>query len=299
MADFDQGGRYLIRRGPDGFYEWISSAFVQAWQRRGWIDTSTLAFPGEPERICDTVAEFVHRSDPTRRCLLDSEIQPRPDPDMLDRMGEYGFRLRREHRYGRGRRGKYQIIGIVLNLTGPAQPDVLDTTETTLGGAGMRLRVVQRTLRNEDAAATLARIASGEWQRCVLPWVVLMRGAGRPVIIREWLRLAAQEPDERWRSDLGALALVFVQLTPHEATWRQALEGWNMERSHAVLEWEGKGESNALLRVLRARFGQNLPADLESAIPTLPPDERAHWLDTAATALSLDDFRAKVGRPVP
>jgi hypothetical protein len=126
-----------------------------------------------------------------------------------------------------------------------------------------------------------------------------MRGAGRPGIIREWLRLAALERDERWRSDLGTLALVFVQLTRHEAAWREALEGWNMERSRVVVEWEEKGAAKALLRVLRARFGPSVPVDLESAIGTLTPDQRAHWLDTAATALSLDDFRVKVGRPVP
>src|ERR1700683_424538 len=99
MADYDQGGRYLIRRLPAGFFDLISRPFAQAWEQNGWIDTSTLVFPGEPERICDTVAEFVHRTERNRRLLMDVEVQPRPDPDMLDRMGEYGFRLRRERRY--------------------------------------------------------------------------------------------------------------------------------------------------------------------------------------------------------
>jgi hypothetical protein len=301
MADYDQGGRYLIRQRPAGFYAWLSSSFVRRWEQRGWIDTSTLVFPGEPERICDTVAEFVHRSDTSRRCLLDTEVQPRPDPDMLDRLGEYGFRLRRERRYGRGRRGKNQIISVVLNLTGPAQPDVLDMTETTLGGAGLRLQVVQRTLRDEDAATTLVEIATGKVDRCILPLVVLMRGAGRASIIREWLRLAAQEPDERWRSDLGTLALVFVQLTRHENSWREALEGWNMERSRVVVEWEERGErrgeGRVLLRILRTKFGQALPSDLEKAVPTLSAEERDRWADALASAQTLEAFRALVGRP--
>jgi hypothetical protein len=298
MADFDQAGRYLIRRGPRGFYTWLSAPFMQAWEQRGWIDTSTLAFPGEPERICDTVAEFILRGDPRRRCLLDTEVQPRPDPDMLDRLGEYGFRLRRERRYGRGQRGKYQVVGVVLNLTGPAQPDVLDITEATLGGAGVRLQVVQRTLREEDAAGTLARIDMGELERCVLPWVVLMRGAGQAGTIREWLCLAALEPDDRWRSDLGALALVFVQLTRHVHVWQQALEGWNMERSRAVLEWQGQEARRILLRQLRTKFGQSLPADLAAAVPTLTYEERERWADALVTTTTLEEFRALVGRPV-
>ncbi len=296
MADYDQAGRYLIRQRPVGFYGWLSSPFVRAWEQRGWIDTSTLVFPGEPERICDTVAEFVHRTDPSRRCLLDTEVQPRPDPDMLDRMGEYGFRLRRERRYGRGRRGKYQVIGVVLNLTGPAQPNVLDMTEQTLDGAGTRLQVVQRTLRDEDAASTLDEIAAGRVDNCILPLVVLMHGAGRSSIIREWMRLAALEPDVRWRSDLGTLALVFVQLTRHETVWRNALEGWNMERSRVVVEWEEKTERRLLLRQLRAKFGQASPSDLEKAIPTLTAEERGQWADALVTVPTLEAFRSLVGR---
>jgi hypothetical protein len=81
---------------------------------------------------------------------------------MPERLGEYAYRLRRERRYGRGRRGKYQVLSVLLNLTGAVQPNVLDMTETTLDGAGSRIEIVQRTMREEDAAATLRRIASDE-----------------------------------------------------------------------------------------------------------------------------------------
>ena len=54
-------------------------------------------------------------------------------------------RLRRERRYGRGRRGKYQVVSVLLNLTGAVQPHVLDMTEETLDAGGLRLQVVQRT----------------------------------------------------------------------------------------------------------------------------------------------------------
>jgi hypothetical protein len=299
MADFDQTGRYLIKRRPEGFYRYLSQQFVQAWEWRGWIDTSTLVFPGEPERICDTVAEFVHRTDRNRRLLLDTEVQPRPDPDMLDRMGEYGFRLRRERRYGRGRRGKYQIVGVVLNLTGPVQAHVLDTSEATLGDSGFRLQVFQRTFRDENAAGTLARIASGELERCVLPWVVLMRGAGQADNIREWLRLARQETDERWRSDLGALARIFSGLTRSQETWRVALEGWNMERSEAVLEWEARGEQRTILKFLQAKFGEPVPADITTALAKLTPSERQLWVRQLATSPSIETFRVNVGLPTP
>jgi hypothetical protein len=296
MADFDKAGRSLIKGAPDGFLAWLSARFASAWAFRGWMDTSTLAFPGEPDRTCDTVAECVHVAEPSRRCLLDVEVQSRPHGDMLERQGEYAFRLRRERRYGRGRRGKYQVVSVLLNLTGPVQPHVLDMTEETLGG-GLRLQVVQRTLREEDAASTLARIAAGELERCILPWVVLMREGGRADIIEEWRRLALQEPNRRQRGEYGVFALVFSELTRQASAWGRALEGWNVERSRHVMEWMAQAQQQALLRVLRARFPGFLPEDLETAIAQLnDPDELGRWLDAAATATSLDDFRAAVGR---
>jgi hypothetical protein len=287
----------LIRRAPAAFFAWLAAAFLAAWRFRGWLDTSNLAFPGEPERVCDTVAEFVHRTDRNRRCLLDVEVQARPDGEMPERQGEYAFRLRRSRRHGRGQRGKYQVLSVLLNLSGPVQNHVLDMTEVTLDGAGLRLEVVQRTLREEDAAGTLARIASGELQRPVLPWIVLMRGAGRAAIIKEWCRLALEETDEQWRSDYAALVLVFVGLTRHAAAWRKALEGWNMERSPQVLEWQAQRERRAIRRVLEARFQEAVPADLAEVIAKLiDPDELDRWVEAAATALTLEAFRAAVGR---
>jgi len=297
MADFDQAGRYLIRRAPAGFFAWLAPRFLADWDFRGWIDTSTLTFPGEPDRICDTVGEFVHRSDRARRCLLDVEIQSRPHVDMLERQGEYAYRLRREQRYGRGRRGKYQVIAVLLNLTGAVQPHVLDMTEPALNDAGLRLEVVQRTLREEDSAATLARIATGELQRCVLPWVVLMRDAGRSAMIQEWKRLALREPDERWRREYGALALVFSDLTRHALVWNRALGGWQMERSRHVMEWEARARRKDLLRVLQLRF-HDVPAEINAAIAEQKgPDELSRLLDLAVTTSSLDEFRAALSQP--
>ena len=53
-------------------------------------------FPGEPDRICDTVAEFARADDPDDRRILDVEFSSEPHPDMLERLGEYAYRLRRE-----------------------------------------------------------------------------------------------------------------------------------------------------------------------------------------------------------
>jgi hypothetical protein len=63
------------------------------------------------------------------------------------------------------------------------------------------------------------------------------------------------------------------------------------------MEWEARRARADLLRVLRARFPSPVPADLAAAIAELNDlDQLTLWLDAAATAASLDAFRAAVGR---
>ena len=195
MGVFDQASHYAVKLDPAGFFAWRVPRFAARFKFLGWLDVSTIAFPGEPDRVCDTVAEFKARDGDSRR-LMDVECQTEPDGDMLERLGEYGLRLRREIRHGPGQGGKYPVVSLLLNLTGPVQSAELDLRNVELDGEGLHLRVTQGTLREEDAAATLARIASGEWERCVLPWLPLMRGGEDRGTIEEWKRLAQAEPNE-------------------------------------------------------------------------------------------------------
>lgn len=312
MGVYDQGARYAIKRDPVGFFQWLTPRFAAAFAFRRWADTSTLAFPGEPDRVCDTVGEFAAADG--RSWLLDVEVQTEPDPDMLERLGEYVCRLRRELRPAGG---KFLVAPVLLGLTG-SMPPLLDMTAAELADTGMRLLILQRSLRDEDAATTLADIEAGRQGRCLLPWVPLMRGADQPAIMVQWRTLAEQEPDAARRSDYGGLALVFVELTAHAAAWRQALEGWNVKQSPQVLEWQAQarregrvegqaegrlegraeGKVEAVLRVLELRFGSPVANDLVALLNQVhDPMELSRWLDAALTAPSLDAFRHTVGPP--
>ena len=143
MGVYDQAGRYVIKRQPSAFFTWWAPTLWAAWQFRRWVDTRTLPFPGAPDRVCDTVAEFEHATDPRRRCLVDVEVQAEPDADMLERLGDYAFILRRERRYGTGEAGKYAVLSLVLNLTGAEQPRQLDMSVPEWNDAGLRLHVAQ------------------------------------------------------------------------------------------------------------------------------------------------------------
>src|SRR6516165_7727809 len=106
MAQFDQSARYLIKRDPSAFFRWAAPGMLEAWNFLGFVDTTTAAFPGEPDRICDTVAEFASPERPGQRRLVDVEVQAAPHPDMLERLGEYAYRLRREVRFRHDRRSR-------------------------------------------------------------------------------------------------------------------------------------------------------------------------------------------------
>ncbi len=319
MGVYDQAGRYVIKRRPGAFFTWRAPALWAAWKLIRWQDTRTLPFPGEPDRVCDTVAEFQHRAEPHRRCLVNVEVQARPDADMLERLGEYALRLRRELHYGPTMTDKYVVLCLVLNLTGTEQSRRLDMAVPEWGEAGQWLQVAQGTLRSESAAQTLARIAAGELERWVLPWLPLLRGAAEAANLKTWKRLARQEPDRRSRSDFGALALVFAELAGTAAVWRQALKGWNMQESPQVLEWqaearaegrvegrvegraegrvEGRRETRAedIRRAIRLRFDTPMPADLEEQLAALKREaDLDRWFEASQTAASLDAFRAAV-----
>jgi hypothetical protein len=103
MGVYDQAARYMTKRDPAAFFGWIAPEWTNHWRFRDWIDTSSIVFPGEPDRVCDTVAEFTQRR---RRVLVEVEFQSQPHSDMLERLAEYAWRLRRELRFGRGTSGK-------------------------------------------------------------------------------------------------------------------------------------------------------------------------------------------------
>src|SRR6185437_5500518 len=297
MGVFDQASHYALKSDPSAFFLWRMRRFVDRFTFLGWLDTTTLAFPGEPDRICDTVAEFAPRDGEGPRRLLDVESQSEPHGDILERLGEYAYRLRRGQRYGVGAEGKYQVVSVLLNLTGRAQPSELDMREADLDGAGLHLRVVLITFAEEDAAATLVGIASGELSRGLLPWIPLMRGGGEAGIITEWIRLALEEPSTPRRGDYAGLALVFAELAGRRPVWREALKGWNMQVSQQVLEWQAEARietdlerlRKVILRAIELRFHVPVPADLRAAVTALGDiDELSRWFEATQTSESLE-----------
>jgi hypothetical protein len=299
MGVYDQACRYCAKMDPRGFFQWLLPqndrlVFSQ------WLDTRTIPFPGEPDRICDTVGGFASQDSELLLAGLVVEFQTEPEGDVLERLLEYAVRVRRELRHvADGRSYKLQVSAALVNLTGGAQPDTWTMQPAGFAGAGHTFRVVLRIMSTEDAATTLEEIRNGSIGRCILPWIPLMKGGDTVEIVRQWKELADGEPDVRRRADYGGLALVFAELAGCHALWKEALEDWNMRESQQVMEWQREarqeGRLEMLLQLLQVQFGSTLPESLVAEIRSMEDEQTvSRWLEAALRSPTLDDFRTRV-----
>jgi hypothetical protein len=298
---FDQAARYCARLDPIGFLHWLVPGLDESMRFHGWLDTRTVPVPGAPDRTCDTVAELAQDSAGGPRWALLVEFQTEPEAEVLDRALEYAVRLRRALRFGTDQRGVYQVVAAVVGLTGPPQADRLDMALPGMDAPAHRFHAAVRTLRDEDAAATLERIASGTTARCLRCWISLMRGGTEPGIMERWKEIARDEPEGRLRADYAAIATLFAELTDCVPQWQKGLEGWDMRESTVVAEWMAEGIAQArrsdLLLVLEQKFATPVPPDLAVLIEAQADGEvLTHWLAAAVRAESLEAFRGAISR---
>src|ERR1700722_15500001 len=122
--DYDKGGRYLAKQlDAEGVLRWLLPAVVfLKWRRAGWVDAQRVAYPGEPDRRCDTVARFKRKDSDAPPAAVVIEFLSRPRGEARERQAEYQLRLRRERPYQRKPLVRYSVAGLLVHLSGPAQP---------------------------------------------------------------------------------------------------------------------------------------------------------------------------------
>jgi hypothetical protein len=262
MNDYDKAGRYLIKRDPAGFFHWLLRrrvAFV------AWIDARRHALPDQGDLTNDLVAAF--RVGDTYEALC-VELQASSEGGSAARLLlGYVPRLLSEPA------GPDSLVlatagGIVINFTGPPQPTAVSWRPTITPDCWLTGGILQRTLRDEDATATLADVTAGGISRWLLAWLPLMRGGAELGIIEAWKREAIRLPEESDRGVLAGLTLTFADLAGCQAEWQSRLEGWAVikspyleelrEQVRADARAEGRLEAlrEAVLRLGRQRFGK-------------------------------------------
>jgi len=225
MNDNDKAGRYLLKRDPAGIFAWLLGTPASF---HAWIDARRLALRRQGDLTGDLVAAF--RVGETFEALcVELQAESRPDTAARLLLG-YVPRLAAEPSAPPGL-PLASVGGVVINLTGPPQPTDVRLAPAVAPACRLEGAVLQRTLRDEDAAALLADVTAGTASRWLLALLPLMRGGDVAGIIDGWRREAEQLPDERDRADLGWLADTFALLAGRRAEWQRGLRGWNVQTS--------------------------------------------------------------------
>jgi hypothetical protein len=165
--------------------------------------------------------------------------------------------------------------------------------------------IEQRTLRDEDAGATIDAIATGAISRWLLAWLPLMRRGANPVIIDGWMIEAAKVPGERDRRILAHLTVTFAALARCRAAWHSRLEGWAVIKSDYLEELreevramdraEGRAEAlrEAVLSLGRTRFGKAASRKQKARLTAVTdPAHLKRIHDGLLAAASWDDLLA-------
>lgn len=299
---YDQASRFAARLDAGAFLAWLLNLGEGAFEFRGWLDTRGVPYPGDPDRVSDTVAQVTNTACGGVPWIVAVEFQTKPDPEMFGRLLGYlsGLWLARKPDPERGSR--FQLGAAVVNLTGSGSA----SRDMSWPAAGLRtqLLVAERNLATESAADLLAGVESGRWSRALLPWIPLMSGGDNADLIDRWKALAETEPDSRRKGELGGLALVFAEKTTGHDIWKRKLEGWNVEESTIVKDWIARGEARGkemgimeearamILRLGTKKFGP--PAqEVRNAVQEITDRERLERIiDRILDATNWDDLLA-------
>ena len=314
---FDKATRYLAKLDPPGIFSWLLGMGEEECRFVRWEDTRAIPFPGETDRIGDTVArlEDVKAGLLPWACAL--EFQTVPDPAMFGRLMGYLSAIWDSLRPDGERGSHFFVSAVVVNLTGKGQSAL--SMQWPNARFHTALEFPEWNLAYESADKTLGRIEQKELARCVLPWIPLMQGGDDPAIIDRWKAAAEKEPDQRIKSDFGGLARVLSEAGKRHELWNKGLEGWNGTQSQVVLAWqaeaeargraegkaegmaegkaEGKAETGAtmLLTVLATRF-KEVPEDLARNLRSVTdPAKLESWAEPAVSSATLDEFRSATG----
>jgi hypothetical protein len=297
---YDQAGRFLAHLAHGPLVLWLLRSSPDKVQFVRWADTRRLPWPGQPDRTCDTVAWLLDLTAGGLPWLLVIEFQAEPDPEMFGRLLEYLGAAWRTLRPSDLRGDRFEVGGLVVNLTGRGQSG----RTMRLADTGVRtvLKPIDRDMGALSAEKVLRDVRAGRAPTLALAFVPLMKKGGDPGMIGRWLEVARQVKEVEIRQALG-LALVFAEKAGCGDAWREALKGWDVMESQIVKEWtakaraegEAEGAARLLVRVLEHRF-KEVPLDLRAAIEAVKEAERlTAWADVALEARNLRQFRTRAG----
>jgi hypothetical protein len=290
---YDKACRYLAKLDPVAVLAFLLGLDDADFEFIRWLDTRRIAFPGQPDKTCDTVAHVDDLAANRFPWAVVIEFMLDPEALMFGRLLSYLGQVWLEEKPSTERGDRFALGGVIVNLRGKGEASRnYSWPKATLNTS---LLLKECNLSTCSAAETMEQIAQRKQGRVILPWIPLMHGGGESGIIERWKEIASAEPNSQRRADYGGLVLVFADAANCWEAWKLALKEWNMIESRQVKEWQEqalrKGRIDDVLGILREKFG-NLPADLPSHLETIDDANVVRQLlFKAATVASLDDFK--------
>jgi hypothetical protein len=83
---YDQACRYLVMLDPLGFLCWLLGMDRSEFGFLGWLDTRAISYPGDSDRIGDSVVHLMSLAEPGAPWALLLEFQIAPDSEMFGRV---------------------------------------------------------------------------------------------------------------------------------------------------------------------------------------------------------------------
>lgn len=303
---FDHGSRRLLRRAGVALLAWLLKVPLANLRFVRWIDTR-LTLPGQPERVCDTIAHVQRLDEGGFPYAIPVEFQVTPDALMFGRAMVYEGMIWLSEKPAEETGDRFGLRSVIINLTGvgkcgrrmPWHTEAeAPATETKQPEAETALVPIEWNLETLDAGVVLDQIASGKAPRALLAWVSLMKNGNDPATMQRWLQVADQETDAARKADF-ALVVVFAQLTKGDRAWKKALEGFNVTESVVLNEWMAEAAAKAriedIVKILEDKFSP-IPAELKGKIEAATAmDVLQRWVILVGRADSLEKFRQESG----
>ncbi len=294
---FDKACRYLAKLDPVAVLGFLLGLGDADFEFIRWLDTRRIAFPGEPDRICDTVAHVEDLTANRFPWAVVIEFMHEPDALMFGRLLGYLSQVWLEEKPSTERGDRFALGGVIVNLRGKGDASRLYSWPKAK--LNTTLLVQECNLSTLIAADILEQIAQGKLGRVILPWIPAgCRSGCEWAIIERWKEIALTEPISGRRADYGGLVLVFADAAGCWDAWKLALKEWNMVESRQVKEWQEQARREervaTLLDVLQDKFG-SIPADLPPHLQTIEDSNLLRQLILKAMhASNLEEFRRQI-----
>jgi hypothetical protein len=165
MTDYDKAGRYVVKRDPAAFFQWLLSSPGLMFD--AWIDSRRVALRNQSDLTNDLVAAV--RSDEGLEAIC-LELEAEARADALTRLLAYLARFWSEP--GTGDSLSVSCVsGVILDLTGRSPARELVLRSAIAPGCRLELVVLRRPLGDEDGPMLVANVAAGR----ISPWLLAWR----------------------------------------------------------------------------------------------------------------------------